>query len=375
MKVINQKQISMKLIKSISASIFALLLCTACESDLEQVVYNPGTAKPAALSSLNDSYVLESKNASKEAFTLTWNQPDLGYQASITNSLEMDIQNKNFANKVVLASSKTDLSYTITVSDLNSKIMSLLKTYGMDVQPLAIELRLSSSISAAADTLYSNVVSTTITPYKGEPEYPSIALRGDYNGWDFAKSQKVYSAESNNKYTAMVYFDGKAKNGWKFCETEDWGTNWGAPADMTAEQSPVTLAAGGGNISAYGKNSYYLEFDKTTGELKVSKAYNSWGIVGDHNGWGNDIVMTLATETDENGKFQYYLTATLDMAAGNKWKIRPDQKWENDIAPGAVEGEFEDAGDGNFKVSEAGNYNIKWYFNKVTPKVVVTKNK
>ena len=37
------------------------------------------------------------------------------------------------------------------------------------------------------------------------------------------------------------------------------------------------------------------------------------------------------------------------MSAGNKWKIRPEEKWEDDIAPGAVEGEFEDAGDGNFK--------------------------
>ena len=34
------------------------------------------------------------------------------------------------------------------------------------------------------------------------------------------------------------------------------------------------------------------------------------------------------------------------MSAGNKWKIRPEEKWEDDIAPGAVEGEFEDAGDG-----------------------------
>ena len=61
------------------------------------------------------------------------------------------------------------------------------------------------------------------------------------------------------------------------------------------------------------------------------------------------------------------------MSAGNKWKIRPEEKWEDDIAPGAVEGEFEDAGDGNFKVSEAGNYTIKWYFNKVTPKIIVVK--
>ena len=39
--------------------------------------------------------------------------------------------------------------------------------------------------------------------------------------------------------------------------------------------------------------------------------------------WGSgDTMMTLETETDENNKFQYYLKATLDMSAGNKWKIR-----------------------------------------------------
>lgn len=377
MKVINQNRIIMRLIKRIFVSIFALLFCTACESDLEQIIYSPDKATPATLSPLNESYVLESKNALKEAFKLSWNKPELGYQASIINSLEMDIKSKNFTNKVILASSKTDLSYTITVSDLNSKIISLLKAYEMDIQPVGIELRLSSSISTAANALYSNIISTTITPYEGEPEYPSIALRGGYNGWDFTKSQKVYAANADNIYAGMIYFNGKAAEGWKFCGSEDWSRdNWGASANITPEQSPAILVSGDGtDIKAYSKNSYYLEFNNATGELKISKAYNSWGIVGDHNNWGSgDAVMSLATETDENNKFQYYLTATLDMAAGAKWKIRPDEKWENDVAPGTVKGEFEDAGDGNFKVTAAGNYTIKWYFNKVTPKVIVTKN-
>lgn len=53
----------------------------------------------------------------------------------------------------------------------------------------------------------------------------------------------------------MVYFDGKAADGWKFCGTEDWGTdNWGAPESMTPEQSLVTLVSGnGGDIKAYSK--------------------------------------------------------------------------------------------------------------------------
>lgn len=51
----------MKFIKSISTSIFTLLLCTACESDLEQVTYSSENAILSTLSSLNDSYILNQK--------------------------------------------------------------------------------------------------------------------------------------------------------------------------------------------------------------------------------------------------------------------------------------------------------------------------
>lgn len=60
----------MKFIKSISTSIFTLLLCTACESDLEQVTYSSENAIPSTLSSLNDSYILESKMLPKRHLPL-----------------------------------------------------------------------------------------------------------------------------------------------------------------------------------------------------------------------------------------------------------------------------------------------------------------
>ena len=240
------------------------------------------------------------------------------------------------------------------------------------------EFRIASAISVAADTIYSNVIATNITPFVGERQYPSIALRGDYNGWDFNNSQKVYSANEDNNYAGMIYFDGKAQNGWKFCGTEDWSVdNWGVGDGATAEQTPIILANNGSDIKIYSHNSYYFEFNNSTGELKVTWAYDSWGIVGDHNGWGSgDTKMTLASEVDNAGVTQYFLTATMDMEAGNTWKIRPDEKWENDRGPGSVEleGDAADNGNGNFRVDAAGNYTFKWYFNKVTQRLVVTKN-
>lgn len=368
----------MNLKKYIYALVLPMMVLCACDSDLDEIKYNPDQNVAAVLESVDASYVLDLDDAEETAITFKWKKPEVNYNASITTQLQMDVKGKSFAGAglQIIASTVLDDSYAVKTADLNGLVIKMLDAYEMDADPVEVELRLSSTIADSASPFTSNVVSTIITPYESEIEYPSIALRGDYNGWDFAKSQKVYSAESNSKYAGMVYFDGKAANGWKFCEDEGWSVSWGVGDGATAEQSSITLtSSNGGDIKIYTHNSYYFEFDNSTGELKVSKTHDSWGIVGGHNGWGSgDVVMTLSSEVNRSGKTQYFLVATLDMAAGNTWKIRPDESWGDDVGPGAVEGEFIDNGDGNFRVDDAGNYTIKWYFNKVKQQVIVTKN-
>ena len=355
----------------------ALGLC-ACESDLETTTFNAATAKAAVLSELDAAYVLDAQKSEETVFTLQWTEPDMGYQAATTNYVQMALAGNDFTNATIIASVGKGGQLALTHNSLNNSILSLLEKNGMDIAAADFEFRIASAISVAADTIYSNVIATNITPFVGERQYPSIALRGDYNGWDFNNSQKVYSANEDNNYAGMIYFDGKAQNGWKFCGTEDWSVdNWGVGDGATAEQTPIILANNGSDIKIYSHNSYYFEFNNSTGELKVTWAYDSWGIVGNHNGWGSgDTKMTLASEVDNAGVTQYFLTATMDMEAGNTWKIRPDEKWENDRGPGSVEleGDAADNGDGNFRVDAAGNYTFKWYFNKVTQRLVVTKN-
>ena len=367
-----------KLLNYIPACLAALAF-TACESNLEEVTYNAATAKAAVLSGLNSSYVLDAQLSDQTAFTLQWQEPDMGYDAIVTNYVELDVAGNSFATPVVAASVGVGGSYSFTHNDLNNLLMGLLEDRGMELVATDFEFRIASSISLAADTLYSNVVTTNITPFVGERQYPKLWIIGDYCGWNHGSSQFLYSANEDENYAGIVYFDGKAANGWKLTPAGDWNNGeWGMSGTPAAEAPTQTLVTSGGdNITSYSHNSYYLEFNTTTCELKVSQAYDSWGIVGNHNGWGSgDTKMTLASETDATGATQYYLTATLDMPAGNTWKIRPDEKWENDKGPSqlAFEGDVADNGDGNFIANEAGSYTIKWYFNKVEQKLVVTKN-
>ena len=356
----------------------ALLATASCENDMEKLTYQSGEAKAAVLDTpAQTSLILESRNSENVALDLTWSKPDFGYQAIVTNNVELDLAANNFSNPRIIASgSSTTTTHSVTVADLNSTLISLLADNGIeeDFSARDYQVRIASSISADAETLYSNVLTLNITPYSMDIQYPQIWVIGDYCGWNHGSSQFLYSAKEDENYAGMIYFDGKAANGWKLTPEGDWDAEWGMSGTPAAETPTQTLVtSGGGNINVYSHNSYYLEFNSETGELKVSQAYDSWGVVGNHNGWGSgDTKMTLAY--DENNAA--YLTATLDMPAGNTWKIRPDEKWENDKGPGQLkfEGDVADNGDGNFIANEAGSYTIKWYFNKVEQKLVVTKN-
>ena len=372
----------MKIVKYISAICLSLLVFSACDSDLDKVYYNESEA--AVLSGIADTYVLDANKAQTTAIEFKWTKPQAGYAAKIINSLQMDLKGKNFGSAITLYSSTEEGPYSITTKDLNSKIMKLLQSYEMEVTvaPYDFEFRIASSISDAADSFYSNVVSTQITPFVGDPEYPKVYLPGAYCSWgdpndSFQQCQLLFSANDDGIYEGWVVFGNQTKDGWKISPEASWNTSWGYEGTNEMNPTSITLVAGAGNISCYDKFSYKFSFNKTTLELLVKASADAWGIAGTHNDWGKaaaDTPMTLAFESDASGTRAYYLTATLDLKTDNAWKIRADNEWVNSFGTNDVEGEFEEAGsDNNFKVSEDGTYTIKLYFNRVKAKLIVTK--
>lgn len=374
----------MKIVKYISAICLSLLVFSACDSDLDKVYYNESEAIPAVLSGIADTYVLDANKAQTTAIEFKWTKPQAGYAAKIINSLQMDLKGKNFGGAITLYSSTEEGPYAITTKDLNSKITNLLQSYKMEVTvaPYDFEFRIASSISSAADAFYSNIESSKITPFIGEPEYPKVYLPGAYCSWgdpadSFKQCQLLFSANDDGIYEGWVVFGERENVEWKITPEASWTTGWGY--DNVTEKNPasITLVAGAGNISCYDKFAYKFSFNKTTLELSAKASADTWGIAGTHNNWGNgtaDTPMTLDFESDASGNRAYYLTATLDLKANNAWKIRADSEWTSSFGTNDVEGEFEEAGsDNNFKVSEDGTYTIKLYFNKVKAKLIVTK--
>lgn len=371
-----QKKNSMKKILSYISVLCVALMSTSCESDLEKEIYDANSALPAVISDIASSYVLEADLSGDLALTVEWSEPDFGFNAAATNNLEMDVAGNSFEGKEVLTSINDGGKYEVTHKELNSTILKLLEKYELPMDEVSLELRVVSSFSDAVTALISNIVTTKITPFSGEKEYPLIAVRGDYCGWDFNSAQKIYSENSDDVYSGMIYFDGKAANGWKLCEDEGWSVSWSVAEEAAAPTEPESLTLdGGSNIKDFGKMFYKFEFDKTTLELTVSASYDTWGVVGDCTGWGGspDAEMSLSSEVDETGATQHFLTATVDLVAGQGWKVRADNTWGKDFGSGTFEEEPAGA-DGNYSIPEDGNYTIKWYFNKVEQKLTMTKN-
>lgn len=353
----------------------AITAWTACDSDLEKVHYDESLSAPAELAPLASAYVLDAQQSDRTAIDFRWVPPQVNYPASVTTDLQMSLaSDTSFADALTLASTKTDSVYAISVGDLNAALMRLVANSGK-AAALPVAFRLVSVLSSGVQPLVSKVVVTSITPYEGEREYPQLWVIGDYCGWNHAASQFLYSAKEDDNYAAMIYFDGKAQSGWKLTPEANWNSDWGGEGSLEPEAGTLTLVPSGENLTNYAKNSYYVEFNTASATLKMSQGHDSWGIVGVHNDWGDtpDVVMALASEV-EGGKRQYFLTATLPLKAGEGWKIRPDNEWVDDRGPANLKYEGVTASDGNFEVAGDGTYTVKWYFNKVEERLVVSLN-
>lgn len=146
---------------------FAGMMLQACESDLEKAYYSGENSTPAVIEAINQEYVLDKFATDEDVIEFKWTAPDLGYSASVSNNIEMDVKGNNFGdNKVTLVSVK-DKSTTASLSnkELNDQIEALLKKYDMPIGKTDIEFRISSVISEAIPGVNSNIVGASVIPY------------------------------------------------------------------------------------------------------------------------------------------------------------------------------------------------------------------
>lgn len=353
----------MKILKYFSVIVLSMFF-SACESNLEKVVFDHNVATPVSIKEIAPSYILDALKAEETVLTLSWTNPNMnlsnGSYVAVTNNIQMDIAGKDFANSTTLAATTgTTNTLNITNSELNNQILSLLNTYNMELQSIDVEIRIASTISEASVPVLSNVIKTNITPYSADIQYPEIYVIGDYSGWGWDNAQSLFSFKGDVNYEGLIDFNGKSANGFKITGETNWDNgNYGTSGAVDSEASEITLINDGtsGNISCYSKRFYHFSFSKETLILKKNYGFDVLSIVGN----AGDEVYEWA-DPEKNGKEvdmnfdpekqRFY--ADVEFADG-EIKFRADHDWA--LSFGSSNEGLLDSGD-NIKVT-AGKYRV-----------------
>ena len=180
-------------------SLIALSLWS-CKKDETKAVATTGTGAPLQASATN--VVLDKSKLTSTVVTFTLADANFGYQAAVSNTLQLAVKGTNFAapKEAILDAKATTKAYTGL--DFNNLLLALgiPTTANTDV-----EVRIKSSISNSVAPAYSNVVTISARPF---PLTAWIYVPGNYQGWNPATADSLISATGNGVYTGVIAFDG-----------------------------------------------------------------------------------------------------------------------------------------------------------------------
>lgn len=161
-------------------------------------------------------------------------------------------------------------------------------------------------------------------------------LVGDFTSWG-EKPDRVMVEEGGMLVARNIAL--LASNQYKVRFNSGWDVNRGAPGDVepfvVTLGEPLEATAGGKNMAVPEDGEFDVYYDQTNEKLYTVKAgekpntgepepVDSWGLVGDFNGWGNDIVMT-----EKDGVFTAFVVIGYkDDNTAQKFKIRKNAAWD-----------------------------------------------
>ena len=310
----------MKKITLILITIIGLGLIYSCEKQLKDPVLDMSQAEAPTLTAPADGseFILLEDNADSIFTTFEWTAAvyDLSDLETVKYIIYMDIADSSFNNMKEIGST-TETSFSITVAEMNSKLLSL----GLEANVARdIEFKVYAYINN--ETTYSDLFSTVFifnaTPYEASSgDYPKLWVPGDYQGWSPADAPNIYSFNNDGIFTGYIYFPEGGTYEFKFTSDPDWEhTNYGFETEGTLSTDP-----GAGNLSVPGPGGYEVIVD--INNLTWSYTAENWGVIGEFTSWAEDIDMEWDAENN-------YLTLTYDVpdAPDNRFKFRANDSWD-----------------------------------------------
>jgi len=310
-------------LKSMALSLIALSLWS-CKKDETRAVATAGTS--GSLQTSATSVVLDKSKLTSTVVTFTLSDANFGYQAAVSNTLQIAVKGTNFAapKEAILDAKATTKAYNGL--DFNNLLLALgiPTTANTDV-----EVRIKSSISAGTAPAYSNVVTISARPF---PLTAWIYVPGNYQGWNPATADSLISATGNGVYTGVIAFDGAA---FKLTPAKNWNVSYG-------DAGGGKISTTGGDISSISVGAKQVVADLNANTITITPLV--WSIIGNAvpgSNWSVDTDMKFIND----GKNSW--TITTPLTAG-ELKFRLNHDWGTSIGDGA----------GNVVIAAAGTYKL-----------------
>ena len=319
----------MNIMKNIlSKSIFLLsflLILGACE-EKELIELNPDANTVVSLSI--DSVVLTEDTMADDAVTVSWTEPEFGFNAAPTYKILLDFAGGDFSAAQIIPVG-TDLSKTFTEGDLNGKLLAL------GVEPdeatniaIMVQTRLSDF-----QTMNSAPVILNVTAYSSLLDLSTnwgvvgSATPGSWGNPDIP-DLPFYTTDTPGLHVAYVTLrDGMIK----FRQDNSWTLNYGDTGnDGSLEEGGTDIPVDAG--------SYKIMFNLN--DLTWTMEPFTWGLVGDAtaNGWGTDPDFMM-----HYNSYQDNWKAVVTLTDGF-FKFRFNNDWGVNLGDDGTDGTLESGG-------------------------------
>ncbi len=331
------------------------VLLTSCVKQEVTPYLNPGG--PLQFNSTITTIVLQQANATTNAGTFSWNAADFGYKAAVTYTIQFCRAGSNFA---AAASAEltigSQLSRTITVRDLNAKLLDIIP-FGV---PSSVHARLKADVGSGVAPIYSNIITNlVVTAYLDIVSYnfpQALWVAGNYQGWNPGAApqivDKAASGTTGSNYEGYINFTDGPTHPFKMVK----GNNWGAGDFGSAGVN--TLGNGGANLELGAQTAGVFLIRANTQNMTWSNyKINTWGIIGDATpgGWGGSTPMTF-NPADGSWAITTNLTAgEVKFRANNDWAVNFG---DTHNPPGVVRDNKPDYDGTNIPIAASGNYTL-----------------
>jgi hypothetical protein len=310
--------------KCLALSFIALSLWS-CKKDETQTVANAGTG--GSLKSSVTSVTLDKTVLTTNVITFTTTNASFGYNAAVTNVLQLAAKGTNFAKPKEASLDVNATSKSYNGLDFNNLLLAL----GLPTTAASdVEIRIKSSISTAVTPVYSNVVTISAKPF---PLTAWIYVPGNYQGWNPATADSLVSVTGNGIYSGIIKFDGDK---FKITPAKKWDLAYG-------DAGGGKLSTSGGDISSVSAGFKLLTVDLNTFVYTIADA-DYWSIIGNAIPGSNWAIDTDLKSTN-NGNNTWVTTVALTPGA---FKFRKNHDWGTSIGDGG----------NDINITAAGNYTL-----------------